>query len=155
MAQKEHSHGPDYNCNGMRAYNVTELIVRDDIMAKAKELAELISTSEEVEHFRKAEQQINQNERIQSLIQQIKKRQKELVAFQSFQNEKMVAKIEQEIETLQDELDGIPIVSQFQQSQSDINYLLQMTINVIRDTVATNINVELDGTNSSPEDCSD
>ena len=36
---------------------------------------------------------------------------------------------------LQDELDGIPIVTEFQQSQSDINYLLQLVISIVRDTV--------------------
>jgi cell fate (sporulation/competence/biofilm development) regulator YmcA (YheA/YmcA/DUF963 family) len=43
---------------------------------------------------------------------------------------------------LQDELDQIPIVSEFQQSQSDINYLLQLVMGVVRDTVAQKIEVE-------------
>ncbi|MNI89928.1 hypothetical protein D3C73_1473950 [compost metagenome] len=54
----------------------------------------------------------------------------------------MVQKIEREIEELRDELDGIPIVTEFQQSQSDINYLLQLVVSVIRDTVASKVNVE-------------
>ncbi|MNE83647.1 hypothetical protein D3C80_1804800 [compost metagenome] len=54
----------------------------------------------------------------------------------------MVEKIEREIDDLQDELDGIPLVTEFQQSQSDINYLLQLVISVIRDTVSEKVNVE-------------
>ncbi|RRJ67716.1 hypothetical protein EHV15_22850 [Paenibacillus oralis] len=111
-------------------------------MAKAKELAELIGTSEEVEQFKKAEKLIQAHERVQTLISAIKKKQKEIVAFETFQNKVMVEKIEQEIAALQDELDEIPLVTEFQQSQSDINYLLQLVVSVIRDTVAGKVNVE-------------
>jgi cell fate (sporulation/competence/biofilm development) regulator YmcA (YheA/YmcA/DUF963 family) len=126
----------------MEHYNSTELIVRDDIMAKALELAELISTSSEVQFYQKSEKQINTNEHVQGLINAIKKKQKEIVAFESFNNQKMVDKIEAEIVLLQEELDQIPIVSEFQQSQSDINYLLQLVMGVVRDTVAQKIDVE-------------
>jgi cell fate (sporulation/competence/biofilm development) regulator YmcA (YheA/YmcA/DUF963 family) len=89
------------------------------------------------------------------LIAQIKKKQKEVVAFETtFKNADMVKKIEAEMEVLQDELDGIPIVSQFQQSQSDINYLLQMVVTVIRDTVSEKINME-DAQLPDPEECID
>lgn len=134
-------------------YDTRDLLVRADIMAKAKELADLISTSEEVKQFRRAEKQIAGNQRIQSLMSQIKKKQKEAVAFeQTFKNESMVRKIESEMEKLQDELDGIPIVSEFQQSQSDINYLLQMVVSVIRDTVAEKITMD-DSPEDAPENC--
>lgn len=127
---------------GIPKFDSRDLVIREDIMSKAKELAELIGTSEEVQQFQKAEKLIQQHERIQTLISTIKKKQKEIVAFETFQNQAMVQKIEREIEELQDELDGIPIVTEFQQSQSDINYLLQLVVSVIRDTVASKVNVE-------------
>ncbi|OXM84765.1 RicAFT regulatory complex protein RicA family protein [Paenibacillus rigui] len=125
----------------MERYTNTEMIVREDILAKAKELAELISTSNEVQFFQKAEAQISSNDQIQTLISAIKKKQKEIVAFESFENNKMVEKIEKEIEDLQDQLDNIPIVSEFKQSQEDINYLLQLVMSVIRDTVSDKVAV--------------
>lgn len=129
--------------NIMKQVHVRDLYVRGDIMKKAQELADAIAASEEVEIYRKAEKQIQSNERVQSLIKLIKKKQKELVAFQTtFKNEQMVQKIEKEIEELQDELDNIPIVSQFQQTQADLNYLLQMVVSAIRDSVSEKINVE-------------
>lgn len=137
---------------GMMSYDTRDLIVRDDIMHKAKELAALISTSEEVQHFRKAEEKIQNHERVQKLIAMMKKKQKEIVAFESFGNKEMVAKIEREIEELQDEIDGIPLVNEFQQSQSDINYLLQLVVSVIRDTVSEKISVEA-GTDAPPAKC--
>jgi cell fate (sporulation/competence/biofilm development) regulator YmcA (YheA/YmcA/DUF963 family) len=129
-------------CSDMEHYTNTEMIVREDILAKAKELAELISTSNEVQFFQKAEVQISSNDQIQTLISAIKKKQKEIVAFESFENKKMVEKIEKEIEELQDQLDSIPIVNEFRQSQEDINYLLQLVMSVIRDTVSEKVTVE-------------
>ncbi|MBM6997156.1 YlbF family regulator [Paenibacillus sp. DXFW5] len=132
----------DQTDSGIPKFDSRDLVIREDIMSKAKELAELIGTSEEVQQFQKAEKLVQQHERIQTLISAIKKKQKEIVAFETFQNQAMVQKIEREIEELQDELDGIPIVTEFQQSQSDINYLLQLVVSVIRDTVASKVNVE-------------
>ncbi|XOK58557.1 RicAFT regulatory complex protein RicA family protein [Paenibacillus elgii] len=129
------------NC-GMELYTNTEMIVREDILDKAKELAGLLATSNEVQFFQQAEQQIAGNDHIQTLISAIKKKQKEIVAFESFENRKMVEKIEKEIDELQDQLDSIPIVSQFKQSQEDINYLLQLVMSVIRDTISDTITVE-------------
>ncbi|NGM81062.1 hypothetical protein G5B47_01410 [Paenibacillus sp. 7124] len=140
------------NSYGMMTYDTRDLIVRDDILAKAKELASLISTSEEVQHFKLAEEKIRNHERIQVLISKMKKKQKEIVAFESFGNKDMVAKIEREISELQDEIDGIPLVTEFQQSQTDINYLLQLVVSVIRDTVSEKINVEA-GTEAPPSKC--
>jgi cell fate (sporulation/competence/biofilm development) regulator YmcA (YheA/YmcA/DUF963 family) len=157
-AAQSHCHDHDHEHGGgcaIPSFRTENIIVRADIMAKTKELADLLYTSEEVQHFRRAEKQIQGNERIQGLIAQIKKKQKELVAFETtFKNAEMVAKIEKEIEALQDELDSIPIVSEFQQSQADINYLLQTVVSVIRDTVAEKINVE-GAAPIEPENCSD
>lgn len=147
----EHDHGDSKPCyadlNGldctMEHYTVTESIVRKDILDKAKELAGLIAGSSEVDIYRKAEQQIAANDHVQTLINAIKKKQKEAVAFeQTFRNPDMVKRIDGEIESLQDELDSIPIVAEFQQTQSDLNYMLQLVINVVRDSVSEQIEVE-------------
>ncbi|MDQ1908920.1 YlbF family regulator [Paenibacillus sp. GD4] len=141
----EHHHDHDHSkpgCETVETFTNTEMILREDILAKAKELAELLSTSNEVQFYQKAEKQIANNDHIQTLISAIKKKQKEIVAFETFENQKMVDKIEGEIEQLQDELDAIPIVSEFKQTQEDINYLLQLVMTVIRDTISERINVE-------------
>ncbi|GFR37643.1 hypothetical protein PRECH8_09390 [Insulibacter thermoxylanivorax] len=129
----------------LKLVHVRDLYVRGDIMKKAQELADVIAASEEVAIYRKAEKQIQENERVQSIIKLIKKKQKELVAFETtFKNEQMVRKIEKEIEELQDELDQIPIVAQFQQTQADINYLLQMVVSVIKESLSEKINLDSD-----------
>ncbi|MCL6460184.1 MAG: YlbF family regulator, partial [Gorillibacterium sp.] len=107
---------------------------QEDIMKKAKELAGIISGSSEVDFYKRAEKQIDGNEHVQRLISAIKKKQKEIVGFEAFGNKTMTAKIEAEIAVLQDEMDNIPIVQEYQQSQSEINYLLQAVIEVVKNT---------------------
>nr|WP_322904501.1 MULTISPECIES: YlbF family regulator [unclassified Paenibacillus] len=130
------------------------LYIREDIMEKTRQLAGLISNSEEIVHFQKAEQMIQSHERVQSLISQIKKKQKEVVAFESLRNAKMVAKIEAEMAELQQEMDDIPLVTDYQQSQVEINDLLQMVVSAIYDTVSEKIQVE-SGKDSPPASCGD
>lgn len=145
--------------NGIHAqvesHSIVDLRVKEDVQAKARELAHMLAQSEEVEHYRRAEAKINQHPRVQQLITAIKKKQKEAVAFEkTFNNPEMVKKIEQEMEQLQDELDGIPVVTEFQQSQADINYLLQLVISIVRDTLTDKINLD-DMPKEEADDCLD
>jgi len=145
-------HDHDHSC--VPSFDSIDLVVREDILARAKELAALIATTEEVELYQKSEKVIQSHSRVQELIVLIKKKQKELVAFQhTFNNPKMVEKIEAEISTIQDELDNMPIVQQFQQSQVDVNYLLQNVVSVIRDSVAEKLDVEAAKPAEAPEEC--
>lgn len=157
MSAHAHDHDHDHNhgegCS-IPTFDNRELIVREDILARAKELAQLITTSEEVDLYQRSEKLIQSHERVQGLITTIKKKQKELVAFQNtFKNPAMVEKIEAEIDSIQDELDNIPIVQQFQQSQVDVNYLLQSIVSVIRDSVAEKLDVEAATPAEAPEEC--
>lgn len=146
--------GHHHHHHHIPSFTATEVIVREDIVAKAQELAELITTSDEVQVYREAERKVNSHAEVQDIIKQIKKKQKEIVGFEYFKNEKMVQKIEQEIEELEAKLDGYPIVGEFKQTQEDINYLLQLIIGVIRDTVSEKIAVEA-GAAAAPSSCSD
>jgi len=117
---------------------------REEIIEKARELAAIISRSEEAEIFRKAEEKIGKSEHVQGLIKAIKKKQKEIVGFEALGNKKMAAKIEQEIAVLQEELDGIPLVREYQQMQVELNELLQTTVGAVKDTVSARIELERD-----------
>ncbi|GGN90126.1 RicAFT regulatory complex protein RicA family protein [Saccharibacillus kuerlensis] len=125
---------------------------REDILNKSRELADLISSSEEVRVFQQAERQIQGHERIQFLISAIKKKQKEIVAFEAMKNAKMAAMIEAEMQEFQEELDGIPIVGDYQQGQVEINDLLQMVVSAIHSTVSEKIAVEK-GADTPPSSC--
>ncbi|MCF6093135.1 YlbF family regulator [Microaerobacter geothermalis] len=122
-----------------------EVVNREQILKKAEELADLISNSPEVDIFKKAEAKIKINERVQTLISQIRKKQKQLVSYEHLKKDDLAKKVEEEIERLQDELDSIPIVQEFKQTQVDINDLLQLITNVIANTVSEKIIVSTGG----------
>lgn len=136
------------------SYRPEEVLLKEDVLAKARELADLIAASEEVRIFREAERKVAVHREVQDLIKQIKKKQKEIVGFEYFKNEQMVQKIEGEIAELEEKLNRYPIVQEFKQTQDDINYLLQLIIGVIRDTVSEKIAVD-GGTPPAPASCSD
>lgn len=112
---------------------------RDQIMEEAKKLAEMISETEEVNFYKRAEEQINKNEKVFHIIDLIKSYQKQAVNFQHYEKHEALKRIENKINQLQDELDEIPIVQEFKESQMDVNDMLQLVSSTISNTVTDEI----------------
>ncbi|MFX3624700.1 MAG: RicAFT regulatory complex protein RicA family protein [Ectobacillus sp.] len=112
---------------------------KDDIVARAKELAKMIAQTEEVDFFKRAEAQIHKNENVKRRIDQIKALQKQAVNLQHYGKVEALKKVEAEIDALQEELDAIPIVQEFQSSQTYVNDLLQLVASTISNTVTDEI----------------
>ena len=152
----DHKHDQQYcSTSNVPSFRAEEVIVKADVLAKAKELAEMIASSDEVHVFREAERKVTNHEEVQGIIKLIKKKQKEIVGFEYFKNDSMVQKIEAEIAELEEQLARYPIVEEFKQTQEDINYLMQLIIGVIRDTVSDKIAVESGNPADSAASCSD
>ncbi|MDF2607620.1 MAG: hypothetical protein K0S34_1816 [Bacillales bacterium] len=115
------------------------LYSKDDILNHAKELAAMIAKTNEVEFFKKAEAKINENERIQHIIKQVKNLQKQSVNLQHLDKEKAQADTDSKIEELLSELDAYPIVKEFQQSQVEVNDILQLVSVTIANGVTDEI----------------
>ncbi|MED5050559.1 RicAFT regulatory complex protein RicA family protein [Anoxybacillus rupiensis] len=112
---------------------------RDDILAQAKELAKMIAETEEVDFFKRAEGKINQNEKVRTMIQQMKSLQKQAVNLRHYGKHEALKKVEAEIDDIYEQLSQIPIVDEFQQSQLEVNDLLQLVASTISKTVADEI----------------
>ncbi|MDA3130539.1 RicAFT regulatory complex protein RicA family protein [Aliibacillus thermotolerans] len=112
---------------------------KQEVLQKAKELGKLISGTDEVAFFKQAELKINKNLRVQELIAQIKKKQKEAVNLQHYGKHEALEQKEKEIDALHDELDEIPLVQEFKQSQTEVNHLLQLVSTTISNTVTDEI----------------
>jgi cell fate (sporulation/competence/biofilm development) regulator YmcA (YheA/YmcA/DUF963 family) len=123
----------------------TSLYTQNEILEKARELAVMIARTKEVDFYKRAEQQIKHNERVQELIAELKKKQKQMVMFESMNKPELAKKVEEEYNQLHEELDAIPIVTEFKQSQVDVNDLLQMVTNVITNTVSERIILDTGG----------
>ncbi|WP_232697161.1 RicAFT regulatory complex protein RicA family protein [Brevibacillus daliensis] len=129
----------------------TPVYTDNEILEKAREVAKMISLTKEVDFYKRAEAQIKMNDNVQNLIASLKAKQKQLVMFESMNKTDLVVKVQKEFDELQDQLDSIPIVSEFKQSQSDVNDLLQLVTNVITTTVSERIILDTGGTPLSGE----
>lgn len=143
----------------------TKLYTKDEIVEKAKELAHMIANTEQVEFFKKAEAQINENQHVREKIASLKTLQKQAVNFQHLGKEKALKLVEQKIEQIEKELDEIPIVQEFKESQYEVNNLLQLVSNAIANNVTNEIITSTNGDllrgetgskvrNSTPGSCS-
>ncbi|GIN37449.1 MULTISPECIES: RicAFT regulatory complex protein RicA family protein [Heyndrickxia] len=112
---------------------------KDEIVERAKEIAKMISETEEVDFFKRAEAQINENQKVREMIASIKSLQKQAVNFQHYGKSEALKMVEAKLEKIENELDEIPIVQEFKQSQEDVNDLLQIVAATISNTVTDEI----------------
>lgn len=118
---------------------------KTEIIDKARELAKMISETEEVDFFKKAEAKIHENQKVAQKINQIKALQKQAVNLQNYGKVNMLKKVEEKIDQLQKEIDEIPVVQEFKESQIEVNDLLQMVTHTIANTVTNEIIKSTDG----------
>jgi cell fate (sporulation/competence/biofilm development) regulator YmcA (YheA/YmcA/DUF963 family) len=112
---------------------------KDEIVERAKELARMIAETEEVDFFKRAEAQINENDKVSATITTIKGLQKQAVNLQHYGKAEALKKTEEKIAQLEQQLDEIPVVQEFKQSQVDVNELLQIVANTISNTVTDEV----------------
>lgn len=112
---------------------------KDEIVSRAKELARMVAETEEVDFFKRAEAQIHDNSKVKTLIDDIKGLQKQAVNFQHYGKTEALKKVEAQIESVQKELDDIPVVQEFKESQVEVNDLLQIIASTISNTVTDEI----------------
>lgn len=118
---------------------------KDDIIVKAREIAKMIADTEEVDFFKKAEAKIHENKKVTDLISQIKGLQKQAVNLHHYGKEEALKKTEEKLASLEQELDEIPVVREFKQSQVDVNDLLQMVANTIANRVTDEVLISTGG----------
>jgi cell fate (sporulation/competence/biofilm development) regulator YmcA (YheA/YmcA/DUF963 family) len=104
---------------------------RKQVIEEAHRLASMMANIEEINRFKQLEAKLNENQKIQIMIKKIKALQKQAVNFQAYGKQEALAKVEKEIDRLQDEIDAIPIVQEFKDSQVVINDILQLVTNTI------------------------
>lgn len=118
---------------------------KDEIVARANELARMVAETEEVDFFKRAESQIHENPKVKTLISDIKGLQKQAVNLQHYGKPEALKKVEDKIASIEQELDAIPVVKEFKQSQVDVNELLQLIASTISNTVTDEIIISTGG----------
>jgi cell fate (sporulation/competence/biofilm development) regulator YmcA (YheA/YmcA/DUF963 family) len=118
---------------------------KDEIVAKAKDLAKMIAETDEVDFFKRAEAQIHENEKVRTNISTIKGLQKQAVNLQHYGKVEALKKTEEKIAELEKQLDEIPVVYEFKQSQAEVNDLLQLVASTISNSVTDEILISTGG----------
>ncbi|WP_050614858.1 RicAFT regulatory complex protein RicA family protein [Bacillus testis] len=118
---------------------------KDDLIKKAEELAKMIAETEEVDFFKRAEAQIHENKRVRELIASLKSLQKQSINFEHYGKENAYKHVKDKINAIEAEIDSIPVVQEFKESQGDVNELLQMVSSAISNKVTDLIIASTDG----------
>ncbi|UOQ42984.1 YlbF family regulator [Halobacillus salinarum] len=112
---------------------------RKQVVEEAHKLAKMMADIEEIDRFKQLEAKLNENKKVQDYIQRIKALQKQAVNFQAYGKTEALEKVEKEIDRLQEELDQIPVVAEFKESQMVINDILQMVSSTISREVSNEV----------------
>lgn len=128
-------HGGKYNRGELNMATYT----RNEILEEAKRLAEMLSSTEEIERFKLVEAKINENQKVQKLIQKIKTLQKQAVNLQAYGKTEAVKKIDEEITRLENEINEIPVVQEFKETQVIVNDVLQLVSGTIAREVTNHV----------------
>ena len=117
---------------------------KEEVLAQADKLAAQITDMEEINRFKQVEERLNDNKKIKKLINNMKDLQKQAVNFQAYGKTEALKKVDAEIDDLQAEIDEIPIVQEFKESQVVVNDLLQF----ISETISKEVTTEMEDASS-------
>lgn len=121
------------------------VLVEDEVMASVRHFAGELQATEEVSRFHQLEHTVNESPRVQGLIEEIKRKQKELVHAKHYAKSEYRQMLETELDQLHHELDNLPVVREYQQTQVEMNDLLQLIQDMIGSEVSKKIDVETGG----------
>ncbi len=93
----------------------------------------LLNSSEEIRFYKQAEEKIFNSKSVQDLIEKIKLKQKEIVNAEHYNLVNLQDKLVNEINDIQNNLNNLPIVIQYQQAQVDANKLIQIILAILND----------------------
>jgi cell fate (sporulation/competence/biofilm development) regulator YmcA (YheA/YmcA/DUF963 family) len=112
---------------------------RTEVLDEAKKLAKMLASTEEIDRFKQVEAKINENTKVQQLVKKIKVLQKQAVNLQAYEKKEALHKVEAEIDRLQEEIDAIPVVQEFKETQTIVNDVLQLVTGTIAREVTNEI----------------
>ncbi|OYD09534.1 RicAFT regulatory complex protein RicA family protein [Paludifilum halophilum] len=115
------------------------------VLVHAAQLGRRLLETEEIQRFRSAEEQIQNSRRVNGLIEEIKRKQKELVHAKHYQKHEYIRQLEADLDRLHREMDELPIVREYQQTQVEVNDLLQTLQSIVAGAVSERLDVETGG----------
>ncbi|MBO1204796.1 RicAFT regulatory complex protein RicA family protein [Staphylococcus nepalensis] len=111
---------------------------KDEILAEAELLSQRIKSLDTVKDYQAIEQQIHHNKNIETRMKDLKRTQKQSVNLQNYGKHEALRQSEGKIEDVEQDINVIPIVEEFRESQSEANELLQMMISTMSNRLNQN-----------------
>ena len=105
---------------------MTKRYEKEEILKEVEQFVQELRAVEELTQFREAERQIHASTSVNEKIAQLKILQQQAVNFQQYEKNEALRQVEQEIESLERTIDALPIVQQYQSTQTIANELLQL-----------------------------
>lgn len=122
-----------------------QILVKGNVMERVTAFAKKLEQLDEVQRFRQVERVVNESPRVQELIENIKRTQKELVHAEHYMKPEYKQHLERELIELNEQLGNLPVVREYQQSQVEMNDLLQLIQNAIASEVSKKLDIETGG----------
>lgn len=107
---------------------------KDDVLKQADNIANKIKNLDTIKTYQQIEAQIHQNQTIKTKMDMLKKHQKQAVNFQNYGKQNALEQSEHTIQSIEAEINTLPIVEQFQTSQYEANQLLKMFVSTMENT---------------------
>lgn len=108
------------------------------------ELVDKLKNDDDIIRYQQIEQQIQNNEFINTTMSQIKALQKEAVHLKAMRKTNALQQVEQQIDDLEQQIHNLPITTQFQESMYEVNLFMQQLMQFIQDDMTSQINYDLD-----------
>lgn len=99
-----------------------EKFMNKKIMEKTEELVSTLEQSSLYQNYRMLKEKLEKNETVKKLVNEIKKKQKQLVRLTYEKQDTQY--LEQELSNLESELKQIPLYSEFMETQEQLNDIL-------------------------------
>lgn len=118
---------------------MTKAFTTEEIIEKSHEIAHMIANTKEVTEFKAIEAKINENQKVRESLASLRTLQQQLVNFEAIGKEKAVKLVEGKMAKIEEDLDQIPLVQEFKESQVAVNQILQLVSNTVANTVTNEI----------------
>lgn len=104
---------------------------REDIIKETHVVKSKIEALGIVQDYRRVEQQIHSNQSIDERMTRLKKLQKQAVNMQNYSKKQALDQTEARIDEIEAQINTLPIVEEFRESQREANDLLQMMMETL------------------------
>ncbi|WP_157729563.1 YlbF family regulator [Tumebacillus algifaecis] len=112
------------------------ILDRNEIWAQAFELGEMILRTPEVDHYKKCEQQMNDNKELASMVAKFKEMQENYDRLAEYSQGAHLDSLRQDMRKMQTELDAYPEVQAYKAAMGKVDELLQAVTGKIAATIS-------------------